>query len=101
MNCTNIMAGEVLEPGDMVFLSENQAYKVRDAKQIPRGVISNHHEIGDVVDNCILSPGIIEKLSYPDGCIGTAGEDLIQGGAIATHADGKWYNKRPQNTGGE
>ena len=98
MNSIKVIAGEVLEPSDMVYLIQNRAYKVHDNRQIPRGIVSKHHEIGDIVDDCIVSPGIIGNLSYPDECLGTAGEDLIAGGIIEIHADGKWYNKKPQNT---
>ena len=94
MSITKVIAGEILDPGEMVYLSQDRAYKVRDARQIPRGVVSKHYEIGDIVDNCIVSPGIIGRLSYPDECLGTAGEDLIAGGVIEIHADGKWYNKK-------
>ena len=101
MNCTKVIAGEVLVPGDMVYLVQNRIYKVCDAGHTPIGVVSKHYDICDVVDDNIVSPGIIGKLSYPDEYIGTAGEDLIEGGVIEIHADGKWYNKKPQNTGGE
>ena len=43
MNCTKVTAGEVLEPDDMVYLAQDGVYKVRDARQIPRGVVSKHY----------------------------------------------------------
>ena len=97
MNETKEVAGEALEPGDMVYMVKNRVYKVCDDRQITRGVISKHCGIGDVVDDCILGTGIAGHGNLPDGCIGIAGEDLIEGGPIGLHADGKWYNKRPQN----
>ena len=100
MSSMKVIAGEDLDPGNMIYLVHNRAYKVYDDKQIPRGIVSKHHRIGDVVDDCIISPGIIGKLSYPDDCQGIAGEDLIAGGVIEIHADGKWYNKKDLVTEG-
>ena len=100
MNITKKIAGEVLEPGNLVHMIQNRAYKICDNRQIPCGVISKHCEIGDVVDDCMSRPIGTGSISYTDEFIGTAGEDLIAGGVIELHADGKWYNKKDHETKG-
>lgn len=99
MNTTNVVAGEVLEPGNLVHMIQNRAYKICDNRQIPSGVISKHCEIGDVVDDCMSRPIGTGGVRYPNDCIGLAGEVIIEGGVIELHADGEWYNKRSKTQG--
>jgi hypothetical protein len=100
MNSIKKIAGEPLEPGNLVHMIQNRAYKICANTQIPDGVISKHCETGDVVDDCMSRPIGSGSASYSDEFIGTAGEDLIEGGVIELHADGKWYNKKDLGTNG-
>lgn len=83
-------AGERLEVGDIMYIKHNKAYKIRDARQLPRGVISKRYEKGEVIDGLFTGGTVASK----DGVIGCAGEDLIGGRYISLHSDGKWYNAK-------
>ena len=98
MNSIKMIAGEPLEPGNLVHMIQNRAYKICSNTQIPDGVISKYCETGDVIDDCISRSNIPGNVNYTDEFIGTAGEDLIEGGVIEFRADGKWYNKKDLKT---
>lgn len=99
MNSIKKIAGEPLEPGNLVHMIQNRAYKICSNIQIPDGVISKYCETGDVIDDCISRSIIPGNVNYTDEFIGTAGEDLIEGGVTELHADGEWYNKRSKTQG--
>lgn len=92
MKLSAITAGEVLEVGDLIYINQRKAYKLSDTRQVIRGVVDHHKEIGDQVDICVM--GLFPDVVHDDKHIGTAGEDLIAGGIIERRANGVWYNKK-------